>query len=93
MLCAAVRCQSLKWVTDSFTASADIPRRSGAGFVAVRNAAAKVLATVDDPNAKYIYGLFFHRVRYPATHLPIQLGLPTSLILSKYSPTFTPIFV
>ena len=35
---------------------------------------------------KHIYAFFFHQERYPATHLPIQSGLPTSPILSKHSP-------
>ena len=51
----------------------------------------KAFAVVDDPNAKHIYAFFFHRERYPATHLPIQLGLPTRTILSKHSSTFASI--
>ena len=57
-------------------------------FVCALTASAKA-SSVNDPNAKHIYGLFFHQERYPATHLPIQLGLPTSPILSKHSPTVT----
>ena len=28
-------------------------------------------------NAEHIYALFFHQERYPATHLPVLLGLLT----------------
>ena len=38
--------------------------------------------------SKHIY---FHQERHHATHLPIQLGLPTSIFLSMHSPTFSPI--
>ncbi|KIJ93836.1 hypothetical protein K443DRAFT_377176, partial [Laccaria amethystina LaAM-08-1] len=40
----------------------------------------------DDPNAKHIYAFFFHQKRCPATHHPIQLGLPTPwpTIFSKH---------
>ena len=47
----------------------------------------KAFAAVNDPNAKHIYVFFFRQERYPASHLLIQLGLPTRIILSKHFPT------
>jgi hypothetical protein len=45
----------------------------------------------DDPNAKHIYAFFFRQKRYPATHHPIQLGLPTPgpTIFSKHPHFYT----